>query len=107
MSEPIEHQISIDEDPCLDCQAKWAAFCTCGWKSRWHHADEHADNLTCRECGADMWISDDGTAHHWGNGVDDIDHDTDADHVPIPDPGDAAHDAAQAEGNNHLQGEAP
>lgn len=38
--------------------------------------------MTCDECGNEMWIDDNGTAHHWGESLDDIDHDLDADHVP-------------------------
>ena len=42
--------------------------------------------LLCRECGEDMWISDAGTAHHWGCfTIDDICHELDADHTPVPD----------------------
>jgi hypothetical protein len=40
--------------------------------------------LSCAECEADMQISAEGTAYHWGNGPDNIDHDADADHVAIP-----------------------
>jgi hypothetical protein len=42
------------------------------------------DALTCGECGAEVWISQAGTAHHWGRGPDDIDHDADAGHVAVP-----------------------
>jgi hypothetical protein len=42
------------------------------------------DSLSCHECGAEVWISQSGTAHHWGAGPADIDHDADADHVPVP-----------------------
>ena len=31
-----------------------------------------------------MFIADAGTSHHWGSGMDGIDHDRDRDHVAIP-----------------------
>lgn len=40
-------------------------------------------DITCTECGANVWIDQDGTAH-WGEGITDIDHNLDADHTPIP-----------------------
>lgn len=48
-------------------------------------ADE--EELSCAECGQPMFITDDGVSHHFGGpaGLDDIDHDTDADHVAIAD----------------------
>lgn len=39
--------------------------------------------LACTECGEEMWIADDGTSYHLGDGYDDIDHDLDADHVAL------------------------
>jgi hypothetical protein len=44
---------------------------------------EPSPGLTCSECGAAMWISSTGTAHHWGGGPENTDHDADARHVPI------------------------
>ncbi|MCL4413263.1 MAG: hypothetical protein M1522_00720 [Actinobacteria bacterium] len=41
--------------------------------------------LTCVQCGADVWIDQDGTAYHWGGGMTGVDHDLDADHVAVPD----------------------
>ena len=32
------------------------------------------EDLTCRECGAEVFISDAGTTHHVGRGLDGIDH---------------------------------
>jgi hypothetical protein len=40
------------------------------------------DDMLCSECGEPAFISDEGTAHHWGETPDNIDHDADADHVP-------------------------
>lgn len=42
------------------------------------------EQMTCRVCGDDMWVSTEGTSHHWGNGAEYIDHDRDADHVAVP-----------------------
>ena len=36
----------------------------------------------CYECGEQFFIDIDGTAHHWGAELDNIDHDADANHVP-------------------------
>lgn len=59
-----EHAITVDEDACIDCQAKWAAFCTdeCGWKSRWFHADEF-DHLDDPADAANLAAEDAGEAH--------------------------------------------
>lgn len=50
-------------------------------------ADLPADQteLTCVQCGADVWIDQNGTAFHWGGGLTGIDHDLDADHTAVPD----------------------
>ena len=37
--------------------------------------------LYCGECGKEMWIEESGVSHHWGDGIDDIDYNADADHV--------------------------
>ena len=41
--------------------------------------------MNCRECGEEMWIEENGVSHHWGNTIDDIDYDLDADHVAYGD----------------------
>ena len=41
--------------------------------------------LLCRECGGEMWISDEGTSHHWGDNMGDTDYERDQDHVAIAD----------------------
>lgn len=43
--------------------------------------------MKCAECGEEMWIADNGTAHHWGDGPEYIDYDRDADHVPYAEGG--------------------
>jgi len=53
-------------------------------------APAFGDEMTCRECGSDVWIDDGGCAYHWGSGNDSIDHDLDADHVAVPDEDDDA-----------------
>jgi hypothetical protein len=57
-------------------QAAQAETVLAAWRA------EANGELTCDVCGADMWLSDGGTAHHWGSGPDDVDHDADNDHVP-------------------------
>lgn len=37
-------------------------------------ASGRANGLQCRECGAEMFVSDGGTTHHVGRGLDGIDH---------------------------------
>jgi hypothetical protein len=42
------------------------------------------DPSYCRECGELMWLEDNGVSHHWSDDtIDNIDHDTDGDHVAI------------------------
>lgn len=36
----------------------------------------------CDECGMPYWRDVNGTNHHTGPGMDEIDHDADDDHVP-------------------------
>lgn len=36
----------------------------------------------CEICGMPFFISVDGTAHHWGGGMNNIDHNLDSKHVP-------------------------
>ncbi len=50
------------------------------------------EEISCRECGEPVFISTEGTAHHWTTSTDPygdaagyVDHDADADHVAIPD----------------------
>lgn len=50
------------------------------------------EQVVCRECGNDVFVTVEGTAHHWRNLDEpyadhgsDIDHDLDADHVAVPD----------------------
>ena len=38
----------------------------------------------CRECGAEAFVSDAGTTHHWGLSPDGIDHARDRDHTALP-----------------------
>ncbi len=42
------------------------------------------DDFLCRECGAEVFISDAGTSHHVGRGLDGIDHAHDRDHTALP-----------------------
>jgi hypothetical protein len=42
-------------------------------------------DLTCIQCGADVWVDENEVAYHWGGGVTGVDHDLDADHVAQPD----------------------
>jgi len=42
------------------------------------------DGFLCRECGAEVFISDAGTSHHVGRGMDGIDHARDRDHTALP-----------------------
>lgn len=46
---------------------------------------EDSDQLVCLQCGADVWIEDNGVSHHWDSGNGDIDYDLDGDHTAIPD----------------------
>lgn len=46
---------------------------------------EDPEEMTCRECGAPMWTDASGVSHHWGTGMDDIDHARDRDHVAVAD----------------------
>lgn len=55
------------------------------------------DEQVCRECGAPVFVSIEGTAHHWAaedgpfsDSSSYVDHDADADHVAIPDLDDEA-----------------
>lgn len=48
--------------------------------ARCPHCTQH---MTCTECGGEMWISDAGTRHHWGDSIDDIDYDLDAEHTAV------------------------
>jgi len=48
--------------------------------------------LTCRQCGGDVFVTTEGTAHHWApsdamwsDHGSYVDHDLDADHVAVPD----------------------
>ena len=41
--------------------------------------------MLCRECGEPAFIAVEGTSHHWGEGMDGIDHDRDRDHTAIAD----------------------
>lgn len=40
--------------------------------------------LWCGECGEECWVEDNGVSHHYGDSIDDIDYDLDADHVAVP-----------------------
>ena len=42
------------------------------------------EDFTCRECGAEVFISDAGTSHHVGSGMDGIDHARDRNHTALP-----------------------
>lgn len=42
------------------------------------------DDFLCRECRAEVVISDAGTSHHVGRGLDGIDHARDRDHTALP-----------------------
>lgn len=43
------------------------------------------DEMSCRECGEPVFVTDCGVSHHaGGGGMDGIDHDRDGDHVAIP-----------------------
>lgn len=46
-------------------------------------------DITCVQCGADVWVDRDGVAYHWGAGITGVDHDLDADHTAVPDMGDS------------------
>ena len=79
----------------------WAATVAIGPNGAWTTLPPHGQNgpgptpptapdddeVCCAECGQPMITTDDGITHHFGGpvGLDDIDHDTDADHVAIPD----------------------
>ncbi|AXV09881.1 hypothetical protein DVS28_b0111 (plasmid) [Euzebya pacifica] len=77
---------SIFEHPSF---TKWAADTLNGPDGTWAALTDPADEPEecCAECGQPMFTGDDGVAHHFGGtvGLDDIDHDTDADHVPVAD----------------------
>lgn len=48
-----------------------------------------AEPPTCTECGSEYFVTDSGVTHHYSTeGMDNIDHDADADHVALPDPED-------------------
>ena len=53
---------------------------------RTHLAETSAtdDDFTCRECGAEVFVSDAGTTHHVGRGLDGIDYALDLDHTALP-----------------------
>jgi hypothetical protein len=58
-----------------------------GWNWEVSYPDvtgERMLRLLCTECGEEAWTDIYGIAHHWGDGIDDIDHDADADHVALP-----------------------
>jgi hypothetical protein len=40
------------------------------------------DEWICDQCGEEFFTDDTGVNHHWGFGIDGIDHVADADHVP-------------------------
>ena len=42
------------------------------------------EDFACRECGAEVFVSDAGTTHHVGTGMDGIDHARDRDHTALP-----------------------
>ena len=42
------------------------------------------EDFTCRECGAEVFVSDAGTTHHVGTGMDGIDHARDRNHTALP-----------------------
>ena len=44
-----------------------------------------SEDLVCRECGEQMWISDAGTSHHVGGGLDGINYSRDRDHTAVAD----------------------
>lgn len=51
-----------------------------------------SETITCRECGNDVFVSIEGTPHHWAQADEPysdhgsyVDHELDADHVAIPD----------------------
>jgi len=44
-----------------------------------------SEDLVCRECGEQMWISDAGVSHHVGDGPDEIDYSRDRDHTAVAD----------------------
>lgn len=48
-------------------------------------APAEPEKLLCRECGKEMWISDEGTSHHWGDNMGDTDYERDQDHVAVAD----------------------
>ncbi len=50
------------------------------------HENENPAEVTamsCTECGNEMWIDVNGVSHHWGDSLDDIDFELDADHVAL------------------------
>lgn len=77
-----EAELELPEHP-QDC-----LYCGAGEPSV-HNYEPPQDvpaTLGCITCGDDVFVTEEGTAHHWlGEGVDYIDHDKDADHVAIPD----------------------
>lgn len=42
------------------------------------------EDFVCRECGAAVFVSDAGTTHHVGTGMDGIDHARDRNHTALP-----------------------
>lgn len=52
--------------------------------------DDDASTVRCRECGAEMFVENDGISHHSSDdNIDGIDYDADADHVAVLEEGEA------------------
>ena len=47
-------------------------------------ASGRGDDFLCRECGAEVFVSEAGTTHHVGRGLDGIDHARDREHTALP-----------------------
>ena len=43
-----------------------------------------SDEMLCRECGEPVFVTDTGVSHHFGTGMDGIDHARDRDHTALP-----------------------
>lgn len=77
-----------EDDPYLLEHPEDCLYCAAGepMEHDYEPPKDDPSTLGCITCGDDVFVTEEGTAHHWlGDGVDYIDHDKDADHVALPD----------------------
>lgn len=78
-TEHVVGDIAWDDDSLCYCPASGCGFC--GQVSEFRTVT----SMCCSQCGADVFVTNEGTTHHWGESIDSVDHDADADHTAVVD----------------------